>query len=60
MSKMICSCRNVTKKDIKDAIKNGTSTFKELKQETKITKGCGKCKKKAKKVFKKLLKKAAK
>jgi bacterioferritin-associated ferredoxin len=58
MSKIICSCYKVTKEDIKKAIKNGASSFKEIKDATKITKSCGKCRKKAKKVSKKLIKKA--
>ena len=57
MGKIICHCYKVSKKDIKNAIASGTSTFKELKKETKISKGCGKCKKKGKKYFKKQLKK---
>jgi len=58
MSKVICPCKDVTKKDIKEAIKDGATTFKDLKKETKIASGCGKCKKRAKKTFKKLLKKS--
>lgn len=57
MSKVICSCKNVTKKDIKKSIENGAISFKEVKQETHLGKGCGKCKKKAKKIVTKALKK---
>jgi bacterioferritin-associated ferredoxin len=58
MSKMICPCYKVTKKDIKEAVKDGATCFKEIKQATKVGKGCGKCKKKAKKISKKILQKA--
>ena len=57
MGKIICHCYKVSKKDIKKAVENETKSFKELKKETKIASGCGKCKKKAKKYFKKQLKK---
>lgn len=58
MSKMICPCYKVTKKDIKKAVKDGATSFKEIKQETKVGSGCGKCKKRAKKISKKFLRKA--
>jgi len=57
MGKIICHCYMISKKDIKQAIEEGTYSFKELKKETKISTSCGKCKKKAKKYFKKQLKK---
>lgn len=53
--KVICPCYHVTKGDIKKAIDDGASSFKEVKKATKVSKGCGKCKKKAKKLTKKLL-----
>lgn len=54
-SKVICPCYHVTKGDIKEAIDHGAASFKEVKKITKVGKGCGKCKKKAKKLTKKLL-----
>lgn len=54
--KVICPCYHVTKGDIIDAVENGASSFKEVKKATKVGKGCGGCKKKAKKFTKKLLK----
>lgn len=54
--KVVCSCKNVTKGDIADAVSAGADSFKEVKKLTKVGKGCGKCKKKAKKLTKKLLK----
>lgn len=56
MSKIICPCYKVTKKDIKEAITDGADSFKEVKAVTKATKACGKCKKKVKKYTRKLLK----
>ena len=53
--KMICPCHKVTKGDIARAIDQGASSFKEVKKATKVSKSCGKCKKKAKKLTKKLL-----
>ncbi|MBU2970723.1 nitrite reductase large subunit NirB [Pseudoalteromonas sp. C2R02] len=40
---MICSCHNVTKGDIKQAIADGTTDLSELKQCTKASTGCGGC-----------------
>ena len=53
--KMICPCYKITKGDIIRAIENGATSFKEVKEATKVGKACGKCKDKAKKFTKKLL-----
>ena len=53
--KVICSCKHVTKGDIADAVDRGAGSFKEVKKMTRAGKGCGKCKKKVKKLTKKLL-----
>ena len=53
--KVICPCYKVTKGDIIHAIENGATSFKEVKQATKVGKACGKCKDKAKKFTKKVL-----
>ena len=52
--KVICSCYHVTKGDVADAVEQGASTFKEVKKMTKAGKACGDCKKKVKKLIKKL------
>ena len=57
MSKEICKCHHVTKADIKKAVKDGASCFKEVKEATKAGTCCGKCKKAAKKYAKKCIKK---
>lgn len=54
--KVICPCYQVTKGDIKKAIEQGADSYKEVKRKTKAGKGCGKCRKKVKKLTKKLLK----
>ena len=53
--KIICPCYKVTKGDVLKAIENGATSFKDVKKMTKLGKACGKCKKKAKKLVKKLL-----
>lgn len=53
--KIICPCKKVTKGDILEALNEGASSFKEVKKATKVATACGKCKKKAKKLTKKLL-----
>lgn len=55
--KILCSCYKVTKGDIARAIEKGATSFKEVKKATKVGKACGDCKKKAKKLTKKLLEK---
>ncbi len=52
--KVICPCYGVTKGEIADAVEAGASTFKEVKKLTKAGKGCEHCKKKVKKLVKKL------
>lgn len=52
--KVICPCYKVTKGDIADAVEKGAKSFKEVKKMTKAGKGCGKCKKKVKKLINKL------
>lgn len=49
-SEYICKCHNVTKQDIKDHVKNGVSTYKELRKITKVGE-CSSCKKRTKKKF---------
>ena len=55
LNKVVCSCYKVTKGDVLKAVENGASSFKDVKKETKLGKACGKCKKKGKKLTKKLL-----
>lgn len=52
--KEICSCYHVTKGDIEDAVQQGAVKFKEVRKLTKAGKACGHCKKKVKKLIKKL------
>lgn len=54
--KVICPCYKVTKGDIIKAVENGAESFKDVKKATKVGKACGKCKKKAKKFTKRMLK----
>ncbi len=55
--KVVCPCCHVTKGDIAKAIRDGASSFKEVKKATKAGKKCGKCKKEVKKLTKKILEK---
>ena len=55
LEKVICPCFQITKGDIVRAVEEGAGSFKEVKQATKVSMACGKCKKKAKKLTKKLL-----
>ena len=55
LDKIICPCYKVSKGDVVKAIENGATCFKDVKSATKLGKACGKCKKKGKKLTKKLL-----
>lgn len=41
--KVVCGCKNVKIKEIKDAISNGAKNFEEVQEATKVGTGCGKC-----------------
>ncbi len=51
----VCFCKNVTVQDIKDAIDNGATNYKEVIEATKATTGCGRCKDTIKEVVNDLL-----
>lgn len=42
-SNVVCGCFKVTEQDLKNAIKNGAKSFKEVQAVTKVGTGCGKC-----------------
>ncbi len=42
-SKVVCGCFKVTEQDLKNAIKTGAKSFKEVQAATKVGTGCGKC-----------------
>ena len=56
-AKYLCPCKKITKQDVKDAVKAGASSYKEVKKATGLASKCGHCKNKAKKYIKKRLKK---
>lgn len=41
--KVICGCKNVKVKDIKNAIANGAKSFEEVQEKTEVGTGCGHC-----------------
>lgn len=51
----ICKCYKLTKKDLKDKVKEGYTDFKLVQKELKIGTSCSSCKKKSKKRFQKYL-----
>ena len=42
---VICTCRHVTKGDVRDAMKAGADCFKDVRKATGAGGKCGKCKK---------------
>ncbi|AEE17089.1 iron-sulfur cluster assembly scaffold protein [Treponema brennaborense] len=44
---VICTCLNVTDRDLEEAYKAGDRTWEDLQSRTKIGTGCGQCKKRA-------------
>ncbi len=39
----VCLCKGVTDRDIRTAIENGASTFRNLRNELGVSSQCGKC-----------------
>jgi bacterioferritin-associated ferredoxin len=39
----VCVCRAVTDKDILEAIAEGATTVRQLKEQLKVTESCGSC-----------------
>ncbi len=54
--KVICPCRGVTKGDIRRAVAKGASSVKEVRRITGAGTACGKCRKRVKKLVRKLTK----
>ncbi len=48
---IVCTCMNVSDKDIEEAVKQGAQTFLELQEATKISTGCGQCRERAEEMF---------
>ena len=44
MDKKVCFCKNVTKGQIVEAVKNGADTVEKVQEATKAGAGCGRCK----------------
>lgn len=56
MSKAICHCKKVFYEDIEQAVANGATTFEEVQEITKISKGCGRCRKTAEEIVAHIIK----
>lgn len=54
-SKYVCPCKHVTEEDIRKAIADGATSFKQVRKATGAGSKCGKCKPAAKKLVKRLL-----
>ena len=44
---VICTCLNVTDKDLEEAYKQGARTWEDFQSQTKIGSACGACKERA-------------
>lgn len=44
LNKHVCNCRRVSFEKLEESIKNGADSFEKVVEETKATKGCGRCK----------------
>ena len=53
-NKVICMCRKLTMGDGADALELGAVSFRQLKKATRAGDACGHCKKKIKKLIRKL------
>lgn len=59
-NKVICECFNVSTNDIKNAIKSGIKTFKDLQDKTNIGTECPPCTENSEKIFIELLNETSK
>jgi bacterioferritin-associated ferredoxin len=50
-SKVACGCKHVTKDEIREAVREGATTFKDVKRATGAGSKCGKCRKKIEKII---------
>jgi bacterioferritin-associated ferredoxin len=50
-AKVVCTCKNITDKDIEEFVKTGGKTFEELQTKTGISTVCGKCLERAKELL---------
>ncbi|MPM72742.1 hypothetical protein SDC9_119718 [bioreactor metagenome] len=57
LNKNVCNCRKVSFEKIEDSIKNGADSFEKVVDETKVTKGCGRCKSYVEDIIKNKIKK---
>lgn len=39
----VCLCRGITDQDIKDAVENGASSYRELREQLDLGTCCGRC-----------------
>ena len=54
--KVICTCLNITKDDIKRTVfENGVNSFEELQEHTKISTSCGECEEEARSLLEEFL-----
>lgn len=44
LNKNVCNCRKVSFEKLEESIKQGADSFEKVVEETKATKGCGRCK----------------
>lgn len=44
LNKHVCNCKSISFEKIEESIKNGANSFEKVVEETKATKGCGRCK----------------
>lgn len=47
----VCICKGITDQHIRDAVENGTGSFRELRQELELASQCGKCGTMAREIF---------
>ncbi|MGN0071827.1 MAG: DUF1653 domain-containing protein [Atopobiaceae bacterium] len=56
-SKEICSCKHVTKDEIREAVRQGATSYKDVKRATGAGSKCGKCRHKVEKIIEEELRK---
>lgn len=54
-NQLVCGCMKVTYGQLEDAVKNGASSFEDVRKATSVSCGCGRCEDKVRHLVEELL-----
>lgn len=59
MDKLVCRCMKVSNGDIYKAVQEGATTFEEVQEKTKVSRGCRRCSDDVKRLIEEFVKEQA-